>query len=67
MLDHFATEFLAETDKNVKAVVEARTPNEVIAAISKISPVEAMCILPATNIFNDEFTDSVQLLPAIFP
>lgn len=62
MLDHFATEFLAETNENVKAVVEARTPNEVIAAISKISPVEAMCILPVTNIFNDEFTDSVQLL-----
>ena len=62
MLDHFATEFLAETNENVKAVVEARTPDEAIAAISKISPVEVMRILPMTNIFNDEFTDSVQLL-----
>jgi len=61
-----ATKFLADTNNNIKKVVEATSPNDVVDALNNVSLAEAMYILPMTKMYNVEFTKAVQLVTGEF-
>ena len=47
--DYIVTKFLADTNKNIKKVVEAEKPDDVVDVLNKVSLAEAMYILPMTK------------------
>ena len=61
-----ATKFLADTNKNIKKVVEAKNPNDVVDVLNGVSLAEAMYILPMTKMYHSEFTKVVQLVTGEF-
>ena len=61
-----STKFLVDTNNNIKKVVEAKKPDEVIEVLNNVSLAEAMYILPMTKIYDNEFTKTVQLMTGEF-
>lgn len=66
MYDQVVTKFLSGTNKNVKAIVEAEKPDEVVDVLNRISLAEAMYILPEAKVHHADFTKVVQLLTGEF-
>lgn len=66
-MDYIVTKFLADTNRNIKKVIEAKTPDEVVDVLNNVSLAEAMYILPMTKICHSEFTETAQLITGEFP
>lgn len=64
--DYIVTKFLADTNKNIKKVVEAEKPDDVVDVLNKVSLAEAMYILPMTKMYHSEFTETAQLITGDF-
>lgn len=65
-MDYIVTKFLADTNKNIKKVVEAEKPDDVVDVLNKVSLAEAMYILPMTKMYHSEFTETAQLITGDF-
>ena len=65
-MDYIVTKFLADTNRNVKKVVEADKPDNVVDVLNEISLAEGMYILPMTKMYHSEFTETVQLITGDF-
>lgn len=63
---YIVTKFLADTNKNIKKVVEAEKPDDVVDVLNKVSLAEAMYILPMTKMYHSEFTETAQLITGDF-
>lgn len=63
---YIVTKFLADTNKNIKKVVEAEKPDDVVDVLNEISLAEGMYILPMTKMHHSEFTETVQLITGDF-
>lgn len=64
--DYIVTKFLADTNKNIKKVVEAEKPDDVVDVLNGVSLAEAMYILPMTKMYHSEFTETAQLITGDF-
>ena len=65
-MDYIVTKFLADTNKNIKKVVEAEKPDDVVDVLNKVSLAEAMYILSMTKMYHSEFTETAQLITGDF-
>lgn len=64
--DYIVTKFLVDTNRNIKKVVEAEKPDEVVDVLNNVSLAEAMYILPMTKMYHSEFTETAQLITGEF-
>lgn len=65
-MGHIATKFLADTNRNIKKVIEAEKPNDVVDVLNEVSLAEAMYVLPMTKMYHSEFTETAQLITGEF-
>lgn len=65
-MNYIVTKFLADTNRNIKKVIEAKTPDEVVDVLNNVSLAEAMYILPMTKMYHSEFTETAQLITGEF-
>ena len=65
-MDYIVTKFFADTNKNIKKIVEADKPDNVVDVLNEISLAEAMYILPMTKMYHSEFTETAQLITGDF-
>lgn len=65
-MNYIVTKFLADTNRNIKKVIEAEKPDEVIDVLNGVSLAEALYILPMTKMYHSEFTETAQLITGEF-